>query len=325
MHPVLLNLFGYPIHLYAVMIATGFIGGVWLSARYGERVGLDRDMILDLCWWLLVAGLVGARIGFIVTQFDQYYLPCVDVPRYNELYPDDPLTEPDCFRLLKFWNGGLVFLGGVVLALFALVWFTRREGVKLLPVADALIPSLALGQFFGRLGCLAAGCCWGKVTEAPWAIHFPKGSMVHYLHAEAHLIPHSAVESMGVHPTQLYDAGAGLLIFGLLIWIRQRKTWHGQVFAWWLLLYPLARSTIELFRGDDEERGFLFEVVSESLNEMLGLPPGSITFLSTSQFISLCLAAVAVYLILRHRKQGAANDPPSAPTSAPPTDEASAV
>lgn len=303
MHPVLLEVFGYPIHLYAVMIATSFIAGVWLAARYGERVGLDRDMILDLCWWLLVAGLVGSRIGFIVTQFDQYWLPCVDIAEYNRLYPQDPLTEPDCLRLLKFWNGGLVFLGGVVLALFTLVWFTRREKVKLLPVADALIPSLALGQFFGRLGCLAAGCCWGKVSDAPWAIHFPKGSMVHYLHAEEHLISHGAAESLGVHPTQLYDAGAGLLIFIALILIRQRKRWHGQVFAWWLLLYPLARSTIELFRGDDEERGFLFEVVSEPLNNLLGLPNGSITFLSTSQFISLCLAAVAVVLIVRHRRR----------------------
>ncbi|MCA9542958.1 MAG: prolipoprotein diacylglyceryl transferase, partial [Myxococcales bacterium] len=98
MHPVLFSLFGYPVHTYAVAIALGFVAGIWHAARYGERVGLDRDMILDLCWWLIVSGLVGSRIAFIIVEWDQYYLPCVDMAQFNLLYPDKAITEPDCTR-----------------------------------------------------------------------------------------------------------------------------------------------------------------------------------------------------------------------------------
>lgn len=302
MHPVWFELFGYPVHLYAVMIAMGFVVGIWMAARYGERVGLDRDMILDLCWWLLVSGLIGARIAFIVVEWEQYYWPCVDYEYFNQLYPEDAITEPDCTRLLRFWNGGLVFYGGPIAAIITMFWFMRREGQSVWPVADALIPSLAIGQFFGRLGCVAAGCCWGKRSDVPWDIEFPKGSMVYYEQYKAGLLTGHEAHALGLHPTQLYDALAGLLLFAFLVWLRQRKRYHGQVFVWWMFLYPISRTTIELWRGD-LERGFLFEVRAESINRLLGLPPESITFLSTSQFISLCVVAVAAALLYRLRKK----------------------
>lgn len=298
MHPIWFNLFGYPIHLYAVMIATGFVVGIWLATRYAERVGYDRDLVLDLCWWILVAGLVGSRVLFIVVNWDQYYYPCVDVAYFNQLYPEDAITEPDCTRLLRFWNGGLVFLGGVIGAVLIIIWFMRRERLPVLPMTDVLIPSLAIGQFFGRLGCLAAGCCWGKPTGTDWGLAFPPRSMVFHQHTGEGLLNAGAAHSLPVHATQLYDSLVGLALFGVLLWIRQRKRYHGQVFVWWLLLYPLARSTIELFRGDDAERGFVFQVISEPLNQLLGLPAGSVTFLSTSQLISLCIVGGA--LVLRH-------------------------
>lgn len=309
MHPVLIELFGYPIHLYAVMMALGFVFGIALAARYGERVGFDRDVILDLCWWILVSGLVGSRIAFIIVNWEQYYYPCVDIAHYNTLFPDKPISEPDCTRLLRFWNGGLVFYGGVIGAILTMIWFLRREKIPFLPMADVIIPSLALGQFFGRLGCLFAGCCWGKPTDLPWAIEFPAGSMVFRQHIEAGLTVLGDAHSHGVHPTQLYDALAGLALFTALVVLRHHKRYHGQVFIWWMLLYPIARSTIEIFRGDDAERGFLFRVVTPRLNDWLGLPAGSATFLSTSQFISLCVVGVAAILLWRNRRHG----PPAGP------------
>ncbi|MEZ4432258.1 MAG: prolipoprotein diacylglyceryl transferase [bacterium] len=309
MHPILFELFGYPVHLYAVMMALGFVFGIALAARYGERVGFDRDVILDLCWWILVSGLVGSRIAFIAVNWEQYWYPCVDVAHYNTLFPDKPITEPDCTRLLRFWNGGLVFYGGVIGAILTMIWFLRRERVAFLPMADVIIPSLALGQFFGRLGCLFAGCCWGKPTDVPWGIEFPQGSMVWRQHLDAGLATLADAHSHAVHPTQLYDSLAGLALFTALIWLRQRKRYHGQVFIWWMLLYPIARSTVELFRGDDAERGFLFRVVSPGLNDLLGLPEGSATFLSTSQFISLCVVAAAALLLWRNRRDGAPRGP----------------
>jgi phosphatidylglycerol:prolipoprotein diacylglycerol transferase len=113
----------------------------------------------------------------------------------------------------------------------------------------------------------------------------------------------AATHSHGVHPTQLYDSLCGLFLFGVLIWIRQRKRFHGQVFVWWMLLYPLLRSTVELFRGDDAERGFIFRWVSEPLNHFLGLPEGSATFLSTSQFISVGVMLTAAVILYRRRNK----------------------
>ena len=107
MHPVLFRLFGEPVHMYAVMIALGFIVGIWLAARHAEQTGYDRDMILDLCWWLLVSGLVGSRIVFMIVNWDQYYYPCADFE--NQLYPQYAITEPDC-TCSSVWNGGLVFM-----------------------------------------------------------------------------------------------------------------------------------------------------------------------------------------------------------------------
>ena len=125
--------------------------------------------------------------------------------------------------------------------------------------------------------------------------------MVWWQHRKAGLLEHSADHALAIHPTQLYDSLCGLLLFLFLIWIRQRKRFHGQVFLLWMAIYPLMRSTVEVFRGDDAERGFIFRWVSEPVTEFLGLPSGSATFLSTSQFISLGFVVVAAVILIRHR------------------------
>lgn len=286
MHPVWFDVFGYPVHVYAVMMALAFIVGVWLSVRHGERIGLDRDMLLDLCWWMLVGGLVGSRVAFIAVNWDSYWYACVDYQHYNAHIVTEAsqrIGSADCTKILRFWTGGIVFYGGAIGGILTMFWFMRREGQSVWPVADALIPSLALGQFFGRFGCFAAGCCWGHPTDHPWAVVFPGRSMASRQHFDDHLIASKLDPSLAVHPVQLYDALGGLLLFALLVWIRSRKRYHGQTFIWWLLLYPIMRSTMELFRGDTE-RGFVFGPVS------------------TSQFLSMVLAAFALVLIVRLRR-----------------------
>jgi phosphatidylglycerol:prolipoprotein diacylglycerol transferase len=120
-------------------------------------------------------------------------------------------------------------------------------------------------------------------------------------HVQEHLVEPSALTSLPVYPTQLYDAFTGLVLFGVLWWVHSRKRWHGQVMVTWLVLYPLVRSFNELFRGD-EDRKFLARVVVEPLNALLGLTPGSVTFLSTSQFISILVAATGLALFARLRR-----------------------
>ena len=303
MHPVLFSILGYPVHIYAVMIALAFVVGIWMAARYGERHGLEKAMILDLCWWIIVSGLVGSRLAFIAVEWKQYWYPCFDFAHFDELFPDRAITEPDCTRILRFWNGGLVFYGGVIGAMLTMAWFLRREKLSFWPVADALIPSLALGQCFGRIGCFAAGCCFGQPTDAAWGVEFPAGSMPFRHHVDVGLIDLDAAHSATIHPVQLYDSFAGLLLFGLLLWIRRRKRYDGTVFVWWLLLYPIWRSSVELFRGD-VERGYLTEIVLPGFNRLLGLPVDNPTFLSTSQFISLGMISVGIglWVYLRRRR-----------------------
>ncbi len=317
MHPILTFVFGQPVHLYAVAIATGFVLGVVGAARNAHRFGYSKDMVLDLCWWLLVMGLVGSRIAFILTNWEQYYYPCTDVEYYNTLKLERPLLDPDCWRLLRFWSGGLVFYGGPIASIATLFVFMRREKLPSLPVADLIIPYLALGQAFGRLGCFAAGCCFGKQSHGALAVHFPPDSMAWEQHVRAGLIGPDSPTSLGVHPTQIYDAATGFLLFGALLLIRSRRKFDGQVLASWLVLYPIVRSLNELFRGDDD-RKFLTEIVIEPLNRLLGFAPGSVTFLSTSQFISIGVIALGVtlYLRMRHRPLAAVGVPPPEPVSA---------
>jgi phosphatidylglycerol:prolipoprotein diacylglycerol transferase len=137
--------------------------------------------------------------------------------------------------------------------------------------ADFVAPALALGQAVGRMGCLAAGCCYGKPTYLPWAIHF---------HDPDSLAP----IDVGLHPTQIYDALCGVVIFAILCVVRRHKRFHGQVMLVYLVLYTIARTAVELFRGD-RERGLFFG----------GL-------LSTSQLISIALLATAVLLYWRRSR-----------------------
>jgi len=305
MHPVLFELFGYPLHIYSLMITVGALAGLYFAVRHSKKLGMDHLLILDLCWWLILGGYLGARVVFMLVNWEHHWYPCVDFEHYNQAFsPESPLAAPDCWPLLAFWSGGLVFYGAFLGGVGVLWWFARRHGLPLLKTADVLIPSFALGQFFGRLGCLAAGCCWGKPTDLGWGIQFPRRSMVFHQHLEQGLVSAQDALSLPVHPTQLYDSLYGLGLCCALSWIRAHKRYDGQVFAWWLFLYPLLRSLVELFRGDSE-RGFVTRVVWEPLNGFLGLPAGSVTFLSTSQFISLIVVVIAGGALLWLRLRGA--------------------
>ena len=277
MHPVIFetDLFGllskpFSLHTYGLLIASGFLAAMMLSKRQGEREGEDPERIVDLAFYLLLAGLVGARFVFILTKFDDY------------------MRNP--IEIFMFWRGGLVFYGGFIGAGLYMAYYCHRYRMNFFKFADILIPYLAMAHAAGRLGCIAAGCCFGKVTDVAWAIEFPVGSMAHQAHLTAGLVG-VADAAHGIHPTQLYEAGAELCMFMLLISFRKYKRFHGQLFLIWLSAYPVIRSFIEMFRGD-KHRGI----------GVFGTP------LSTSQFISVGVALVAVYLYFYLRKQRVGKD-----------------
>ena len=238
-----------PLHSYGLLLALGFIVAIWVAQREARRQGQDPEAIGDLSFWILVAALVGSRVYYIFVNWDDYF-------GHNALVSTRIGRIP---RLVAIWEGGLVFYGGFIASTLTAWWYMRRRHMPFLAYADTMIPSVALGQFFGRLGCFAAGCCWGKVAHGhfPWLAEFPPKSLAYQsLAARAdpsRYLSADRLHTLPLHPTQLYESGGELLLFFLLVaWVRPRKRFHGQALATWLMAYAVLRSAVEAFRGDVE-------------------------------------------------------------------------
>jgi phosphatidylglycerol:prolipoprotein diacylglycerol transferase len=269
MHPYIFqtDLFGMlseplSLHAYGLLIATGFLLAMSLSRRQAAREGEDPEMMVDLTFYLLLSGLIGARLVFILTQLTAF------------------MAHP--LEIFMFWRGGLVWYGGFIGAVSYLAYHSRKANIPFFKTVDILIPYMALAHGFGRLGCLFAGCCFGRPATLPWSIVFPVQSMAQHTQYMMGWIPLTA-PSLPVHPTQLYEAGAEFAMFWLLLLLRPSKRFHGQLFLLWVSLYPIIRSVIEMYRGD-KERG--------------------VYILSTSQYISIGVGimALVLYFVLRRMR-----------------------
>jgi phosphatidylglycerol:prolipoprotein diacylglycerol transferase len=221
-HPIAFQLGSFSVHSYGVLMALAFLAGLWTASRRARRDGITPDKILDIGPWLIVGAIAGARLFYVATYWDTL----MDRP----LFPQAPWTE-----IFMVQRGGLVYYGGLIGAALACILFARIKQLPLWKLADILAPSIALGYVFGRIGCLLNGCCYGRVCNLPWAIHFPPG--------------HETYPN-GVHPTEVYDSLLNLLLYAALAWLYRRKKFDGQVFAVYLLCYALTRSFVEMFRGD---------------------------------------------------------------------------
>jgi phosphatidylglycerol---prolipoprotein diacylglyceryl transferase len=297
MRPELFRLFGGGLHTYGVLIAVGFLLAVVVTARQAKREGTDPDRLLDLGFWLLLSGFVGARLLFILTDLGYYVGSC----RGTGSTRTTGQVIWDCTRALHVWEGGVVWYGGFLAALGVGVWLLHRRKQKILRTADLIMPVVPLGHFFGRLGCFAAGCCYGKPTASAVGVAFGPKSLA--LSDLADVLPPGATATMPLHPTQLYEACGELLIFFWLLWLGRRKRFDGQVLLAYLFIYPILRTLVEVFRGD-AARKYVVSVTSRGLNGLLGLPADVPSFLSVSQLISLLVAAgaLALWLALRRRR-----------------------
>jgi phosphatidylglycerol:prolipoprotein diacylglycerol transferase len=208
----------------------------------------------------------------------------------------------DCTAVMRLWDGGLVFYGGVLAAaLVAALWAWRR-GWAFGRLGDVLAPSLALGHALGRLGCFAAGCCYGRVCldARPPCVSFPPDSVA-YQHLGGMVAAQPPITA-ALHPTQLYEAAGELAIFfGLLVW-RRRQRFHGELLLLYALAYALLRAGVEVFRGDVGRR-FLVEAAAPGLAAALGLGPGQPLFLSVAQALSVVVGATALALFVRGRRR----------------------
>ncbi|MDH5510584.1 MAG: prolipoprotein diacylglyceryl transferase [Nitrospinota bacterium] len=244
MYPELLTVGPLTFHTYGLLVATGFLTGIWWMARLGEQEGISKDDMYDIAFWVVVAALVGSRIFFVIVNYPQYL--------------EHPLDA------LKIWTGGLVFYGGLIGAVVAMVVMTRIKKLRLWKLADISAPALALGHSIGRLGCFFAGCCYGLKTDLPWAVTFTNVKTI-------------APMGVPLHPTQLYDSFNELSMFLILTALRPYKKFEGQLWWLWLGLYAIGRSVVEMYRGDP--RGTVFD--------------GTLT---TSQAVAVVALTVAVIM-----------------------------
>lgn len=231
MFPVLIKLGPLTLHTYGLLVATGFVTGLFLAVRQAKRQGISSERILDLGFYILLAAIIGSRLLFVATDPEHY------------------LSRP--LEIFKIWEGGLVFYGGLIFAVPVAVWYMNRHSLDKWAIADIIAPSIAIGHAIGRLGCFSAGCCYGAPAEGlPWAVTF--------LHPET-----LAIRGVPLHPAQIYESLGELVNFSLLIILRKHQSFKGQLFWTYILFYSVLRFVVEFFRGD-EIRGFIFAGISTS-------------------------------------------------------------
>jgi phosphatidylglycerol:prolipoprotein diacylglycerol transferase len=259
MYPEIIRIGSFPVNTYGVFLAIAFLCAILITVRLARRDGLPSEKIYDLSLWMLLAALVGSKILMLFTE-----------PEYR----DHPLQ----LLSLDFLRSGGVFYGGLLGAVLAGYLLIKRYQLPWWKTADACAPGIAIGNFFGRQGCFAAGCCWGKPTTLPWGVKFSElGHEITGVPTDTYL-----------HPTQLYESFAMLLVFVFLLWLHKRKRFSGQVILAYALLYSIIRFALEFVR--DDPRG-----------DVLGLT--TLTGLSTSQLISIVVGLTAlIVLIVRRRR-----------------------
>jgi len=255
MYPKLLEIGPVALHTYGLFLAIAFIMGIWITSRNARKEKIDADSIWNLGLVILCASLVGSKLLLFITDFSYY-----------------AANPREIFSLSTLRSMG-VYYGGLLVAFGAAVWYAKKRRLPARRLADCIAPGIALGQSIGRIGCLAAGCCYGAPANVPWAITFTSSY---------------AAENMGtplyipLHPTQIYESLGTLFLFGYLTWRLTRRHITGQIMAEYIGIYAALRFVIEFFRAD--ERGDVF----------YGL-------LSTSQLIAIItfVAAVCFYFYLR--------------------------
>lgn len=295
MYPELFRIGNFPINTYGLLLALAFLAALLVAAKLAARDGLPRERVYDLGLWMLLAALVGSKVLMLWTE---------------PLYREDPWQVLS----LDFLRSGGVFYGGFIGAVATGYFLIKRYGLPWWKTADAFAPGIALGLAIGRQGCFAAGCCWGKPTTAVWGSHFSDAghtvtgvpTIVEQLlplinpteyQIRAHQIWLQKLGSesapLYLHPTQLYESFAALIIFAFLFWLHRHRRFSGQVILFYAVLYGAVRFTIEFFR--DDPRG-----------DIAGLT--TLTGLSTSQMISLVVGLSGlVLLILRWRRAARIN------------------
>ncbi len=251
MHPILFEFLGQKVYGYGLMIGIGIAAALYYEATTAKReIGLSYDQSNNLLIYMVIAAIVGGKIFLLLEEPRRY------------------LSDP----LLLVSGAGFVFYGSLLFCYMALYWFIKKNRIPARTFLDIMAITTLILHVFGRIGCFLAGCCYGKPTGSNFGVMFSD--------------PLSSAQPLNcyLHPVQLYEAAAMSLALLVLVMVKRYKRFEGQVFALYLILYPLIRFNIEYFRGD-VERGFLF-------NGML----------SNAQAVSIPLLLVGIFLYVKWRR-----------------------
>lgn len=232
----------FTVYGYGLMIAIGIIAAYLTGEYRAKKHNLDPDKVFYIVIWSVVGGLLGAKILYIITQIKEI------------------IANP---RLLLDVADGFVVYGGIIGGIFSAMVYCRVKKLPFLKYFDLLMPSVALAQGFGRIGCFLAGCCYGRETDSAIGIVF---------HDSAY-----APNGVSLLPTQLISSGLNFLHFFVLVWLTKKKKGDGQIAGLYLVFYSVGRFILEYFRGD--------------------LIRGSVGRLSTSQFIAIFICLAGIILI----------------------------
>ncbi len=248
MHPILLRFGGFQLPTYGLLLALALLTAIVTADRLGRREGFDGNRMLDFSTWIILVGLLGAKVLMIISDWSDYRQNPGQIFSWNTL------------------EAGGVFYGGFIASAFFAVWYVRTYRLPALKMFDIYAPAVALAQSVGRLGCFSAGCDYGTPTRSFLGVVFTNS----YSH-DVTGVPLNT----RIHPTQLYESAATLVIGLILLWRYRHKKKDGEIFLIYLTLYAVARFCLEFLRGD-EDRGFVFHHL-----------------LSTSQFIAILALMVA--------------------------------
>lgn len=256
MFPELFRIGNFFLPTYGLLVALAFLTALMLTGRLAHHAGLDREAVLNVGIYSALAGIIGAKLLMILLDLNTF------------------LANPREILSLSTLQAGGVFYGGLLAALVTAFLYMRRKRLPVLATLDVFAPGLALGHAIGRLGCFAAGCCWGLETRLPWAVKFtdPRANRLVGVPLETPL-----------HPTQLYESLAELVIFAVLFRFFKKPHRDGAVISLYLILYSAARFLVEFVRAHEQPNPF-------------GGP------LSNAQWISLGLIVGGVIYWVRARK-----------------------
>jgi len=239
----------FTLSTYGLMLALSFIVGLWIAAQLAAREGYDKAKIYDIGLYMLITQLVTSKLLMVIAEW-RYFV-----------------ADPARLISMEFLRSAGVFYGGFLGAMGMSFYLAHKWKIHWWSLADVCAPGIAIGQFLGRLGCFAAGCCWGKPTSSWIGVQFTE---------RAHQLTGVPID-VHLHPVQLYESITMFFITGFLLLLHSRRQFRGQVILFYVSLYSVARFIIEFFRDD---------------------PRGDLLGLSTSQLISAIIGPIAIIALV---------------------------